>query len=222
MQDIILIDKPSGITSFDVIRSLRKKLGIRKMGHAGTLDPLATGLLIVGIGPGTKKLSSLIGLPKEYIAEIELGIKTDTADRDGNVIETKPVPNLTDSEIRKVLQNLEGEILLPVPAYSAVKQGGERLYARARKGESVTPPQRTMEVREAEFMTYKDNLLTARFQVGSGTYIRSLAERIGEDLQTLGTIKNLRRTSIGSYRIEDATALSAISSDPEKTAPRAS
>lgn len=208
MKKILLIDKPSGITSFDVIRELRKKLGIKKMGHAGTLDPLATGLLIIGIEEGTKELSNLIGLDKEYIAEIELGIQTDTSDRDGTVLEKKPVPDFTDEDLESILQNLQGSHKLEVSPYSAIKKAGKPLYTYARKGEDVTPPLRTMEIKETELLERNNNLLTIRFVVGSGTYIRSLAEKIGEDLNTLGTIKNLRRTRIGEYSVTDAKKLS--------------
>lgn len=148
MEDILLIDKPAGVTSFDVLRRLRKKLGMVKMGHAGTLDPMATGLMIVGIGEGTKKLKEYLKLPKVYEAEVMLGIKTTTGDREGEVIESANIKyqNVAEGDIHRTLLSIVGKIVLPVPMYSAVKVGGKRLYARARKGEVFDTPKKEMEV----------------------------------------------------------------------------
>lgn len=205
MQDqIILVDKPKGITSFDVIRILRKKTGIWKMGHAGTLDPLATGLMILATGKKTKELTQLLGLPKTYIAEILLGTKTDSADTDGAVIETKPVPELTLEAIEKVLQTMTGDIELSVPIYSAIKRDGKPLYAYAREGIAVEVPKKIMHISYAKAISYTAPVITIDFGVKSGTYIRSLAEELAVRLGTVGTIQNLRRTTIGEFKVEDA------------------
>ncbi len=204
LTDVLLVDKPSGITSFDVIRRLRKKLGITKMGHAGTLDPLASGLLIIGVGSGTKKLHALAGLSKVYEAEILLGTKTDTGDVTGKVVMSIPVKEHSPGEIKKALHSLVGTVTLAVPLYSAVKQKGKPLYRYAREGKSVTVPMSEMEVHEAMLLSIEGAILKVRFDVGSGTYIRSLAEELGERLGIVATLKNLRRVSIGKYKVDDA------------------
>ncbi len=205
--DILLIDKPKGITSFDVIRLLRKKLGIRKMGHSGTLDPLATGLLLIGVGAGTKKLPSLIGLPKTYEAEILLGKKTDTGDITGNVIEEKNIPHFSKEDIIRVLEGMVGEHMLTVPMYSAIKKDGKALYAYAREGLSVEAPQKPMRVIAISLIDASGATIKVFFEVSSGTYIRTLAELIAERLGTVGTIANLRRLSVGMYNVKDAESI---------------
>ena len=214
--DILLIDKPKGITSFDVIRRLRRELGIKKMGHAGTLDPLATGLMIIGIEKGTKKLNEYLKLPKEYIAEIRLGERRSTGDLEGAILESKVVENIDESFIQEVITGMVGTQSLPVSAYSAIKKDGVPMYKRARKAEKSGKviedvPLRDMEVTEVELLKieYVDSfcVLTVRFYVGSGTYIRSLAEEVGRRLGYPATLQNLRRTKIGEFRIEDARML---------------
>ncbi len=214
--EIILIDKPKGITSFDVIRRLRKELGIRKMGHGGTLDPLATGLMIIGIESGTKKLSEYIKLPKEYVAEIRIGEKRSTGDLEGEILEEKEVTELDPIKVAKVITSMHGTLALPVSAYSAIKKDGVPLYKRARKAEKSGEviddlPIRTMQVFSAtlENTLCADNrcVLTVRFFVSSGTYIRSLGEEIGKRLGYPATLQNLRRTQIGDFKIEDAREL---------------
>ncbi|MEX0933880.1 MAG: tRNA pseudouridine(55) synthase TruB [Candidatus Paceibacterota bacterium] len=240
--DILLVDKPSGMTSFDVIRALRTKLSTKKMGHApkslrmghapkslrmghapkslrmghaGTLDPLATGLLIIGVGEGTKKMSEFLKLPKEYEAEIMLGVQTDTGDTDGKVIQETPVAEIQKETIQDALLSLVGDIDLPVPLYSAVKQKGKPLYWRVRRGEEVIPPVKTMHVENVELMgvSYEEGRIRiqARMNVGSGTYIRSLAEELGRILGFPATISALRRTRIGEYSIHDAQSLEEVS-----------
>lgn len=208
--EILLVDKPKGISSFDIIRRLRKRFGRIKMGHAGTLDPLATGLMIIGIGAGTKKLHNLIGLPKIYEAHVLLGKKTDTGDLDGKVIEEKPVENLDDSQVRNIVQSMIGIHHLAVPAYSAVKQGGVPLYKKARAGQVVQAPIKPMEVqsiklRSVDFIsTEKSAVLDIEIGVTSGSYIRTLGEELGNRLGYPATLKELRRTSIGPYSLKDA------------------
>lgn len=205
--EIILVDKPTGMTSFDVIRVLRKKIGVWKMGHAGTLDPLATGLLVIGVGDATKMLTGLVGLPKTYEAEILLGTRTDTSDIDGTVLETASVPVFTVDDVEKTLEGMVGELDLPVSLYSAIKKDGKPLYKYARSGESVEIPMRKMVVRGVRFVAYENNVVQAVFDVSSGTYVRSLAEEFARRLGTIGTIQNLRRLSVGEYKVENAKKL---------------
>ncbi|MFC1615134.1 tRNA pseudouridine(55) synthase TruB [Patescibacteria group bacterium] len=209
MENIILIDKPKGITSFDVIRKLRKKLGIRKMGHAGTLDPLASGLLIIGIEKGTKQLKDLIGLDKEYEAEVLLGIRTNMGDMEGEILEEANISiDSISANLNDVLNGLVGVLELPVPIYSAIKRGGEALYKKARRGEDVEAPIKRMEIKSIELLDTKqvENkvVLSIRLEVSSGTYIRSIAEEIGHRLGVPATIQNLRRTKVGDFDIKDA------------------
>lgn len=211
--ELLLIDKPLGITSFDVIRRLRRILNIKKMGHAGTLDPLATGLMIIGVGAGTKKLTGLVKLDKEYIAEVRIGESRSTGDLEGEVLEEKIVKGLTREMVEIVLATMVGTLTLPVSAYSAIKIDGLEMYKRARRaeksGEVVTEvPIREMRVDAAELLQFKISgnqaVATVRFSVGSGTYIRSLAEELGRLLEYPATLQALRRTKVGEFSIEDA------------------
>ncbi len=207
-ENILLIDKPIGITSFDVVRRLRKKLNIKKIGHAGTLDPLATGLMVLGIGKGTKLLNEYIKLPKVYEAEICIGESTTTGDREGEVIQKTKVKKIKEMDIKKALSEMIGVNKLPVSPYSAIKRNGEPLYKKARRGEHVKPPIREMLVYEAKLLDVKNKndkvFLNVLFNVGSGTYVRSLAEKLGEKLMYPARLENLRRTQVGEFDIKDA------------------
>ncbi len=214
--DILLIDKPLGISSFDVIRRLRRELGIRKMGHGGTLDPLASGLMIIGVESGTKKLSEYLKLDKEYVTEVRIGERRSTGDLEGTILESCDVSLLDESRVKEVLQTMLGEISLPVSAYSAIKKDGVPMYKRARTaekaGETIDDvPARTMRVDAAELLSLAcaegKCIATIRFAVGSGTYIRSLGEELGKRLGYPATLQALRRTQIGNFRIEDARRL---------------
>lgn len=209
--DIILIDKPKGISSFDVIRKLRKKYGLRKMGHSGTLDPLATGLLIIGVGQGTKKLSRFIKLSKVYEADVLLGIKTETGDMEGKILEKKKTGNLNLGKIKKTLDSLKGKLILEVPKYSAVKISGQPLYRLSRKGKYFAAPKKEMEI---FWIKLKDNfkqgdyyILKIKLKVKSGAYIRSIVEEIGRRLGWPAVVKELRRTKIGGFNISQAEKL---------------
>jgi len=206
-EEIILVDKPKEITSFDVIRILRRKLGIKKMGHAGTLDPLASGLMLVGVGKGTKKLTQLTGMDKVYVAEVLLGKRTTTGDLEGEVTEEKPVEDLNEKKVKEVLAGMVGTLELEVSIYSAIKRNGRPLYKYARAGQEVEIPIRPMTILSAKLLEIKDNVLTIEFKVKSGVYIRSVGEELGRRLGTVATLANLRRTKIGSYRVEDALKL---------------
>jgi len=210
-ENILLVDKPKGITSFDVIRRLRKELGIKKMGHAGTLDPLASGLMIIGINDGTKRMDEFLKLPKSYEAEILLGTKTDTGDLEGEVIDTAEAYDIDEDYIREVVNNFVGVFELPVPAYSAVKRGGKKLYELAREGKEIELPIRKMEVYKSVFKKISESeegpIVTVVFDVASGVYIRSLVEYLGKFLDIPATLSGLRRTKIGGWNIKDARTL---------------
>ncbi len=221
--EILLIDKPKGITSFDVIRRLRRQYSQNhdgekapKMGHAGTLDPLATGLMVIGVGKGTKRLTDLTKLDKEYIAEVRIGERRSTGDLAGDVLEQKEVTEAQaelQSRVSSVLPSMLGELTLPVSAYSAIKVDGVAMYKRAYKaektGELVTEvPVRVMKVYEVELLSFEKGDTQAvseiRFKVGSGTYIRSLAEELGNKIDYPATLQNLRRTQVGDFTIKNA------------------
>ncbi len=215
LPELLLIDKPAGITSMDVIRQLRKKLDIRKIGHAGTLDPLATGLMLVGVGPGTKKLTDLVKLDKEYVAEVRIGESRSTGDLEGEVLKEKSAKKLSEEELVDELDSMIGRLKLPVSAYSAIKVGGVPMYKRARKAEKTGEiikeiPKREMEVKGAQLLSFKPGeraVASVRFHVGSGTYIRSLGEELGRRLGYPATLQNLRRTKVGDFDINDAEQL---------------
>jgi tRNA pseudouridine55 synthase len=222
LPEILLVDKPVGKTSFDVIRILRRKLGVKKMGHAGTLDPLASGLMIIGLGAGTKRLSDFVKLDKEYLAEILIGEKRSTGDMEGIVLSEKTVTK-TGKEIHDLvysaLENMIGELSLPVSAYSAIKVAGVPMYRQARLaeriGELVTEvPMRVMKVYEAQLFKIELKpgraVATVKFAVGSGTYIRSLAEELGNRLGYPATLYSLRRIKVGQFDIEMAKSLDDI------------
>jgi len=209
--DIILINKPKGITSFDVIRKLRIKIGVRKMGHAGTLDPLASGLMIIGIEDGTKKLAEYIRLDKTYIADILLGRETSTGDMEGEVVKEAKVFFIEEDYIKELMNAFNGEFLLLPPKYSAIKKDGKPLYKYARSGEDVEISPRTMKVYKSRFLGARKEaegfVLKVSFEVASGVYIRSLVQKIGELLGAPTTLYNLQRIKIGKFKLEKAIEL---------------
>ncbi|MFN3692695.1 MAG: tRNA pseudouridine(55) synthase TruB [Candidatus Paceibacteria bacterium] len=229
-ENILLIDKPKGLTSFGVVARVRRILEVKKAGHAGTLDPLATGLMVIGVGSGTKTLTSLVKLDKEYIAEILIGQRRSTGDMEGEVLEEKEVPvQIPLDTIATTLKSLLGDIVLSVSAYSAIKVDGVPMYKRARiakkKGEHAAGvPERAMRVDAAEirandsviYESKQFQLVTVRFAVGSGTYIRSLAEELGRRLGYPATLFNLRRTKVGEFLIEDSVTLEALAAAHSK------
>jgi tRNA pseudouridine55 synthase len=208
-EGMLLIDKPKGVTSFAVVQKIRKRYNEKKVGHAGTLDPLASGLLVVGVGAGTKHLRHYIDCTKVYEAEICIGEKSTTGDAEGEILETVPVLHIDETTLRQTLKHMVGTLRLPVSPYSAMKQGGEPFYKKARRGEHLTIPIRDMEVYEATLLdapTFKGErgYVLVRFTVGSGTYVRSLAEELGKQLGYPARIENLRRTQVGEFLVTDA------------------
>lgn len=196
---ILFIDKPSGITSFDAIRQMRRKLGIRKIGHAGTLDPLATGLLILATEKDTKKLTAFLKLDKEYEAEMELGKTSDTYDRDGKIQVIIEHPEISRENLDAALKEFVGEIEQTPPAYSAIKVWGKPAYKYARKGEKVELPSRKIRIFEIEVLDFTPPFVRLRVQCSSGTYIRSLVHELGLTLGTGAIVQNLRRTKVGNF-----------------------
>ena len=224
LPEMLLIDKPVGMTSFDVIRVLRKKTGIKKFGHAGTLDPRASGLMILGVEKGTKRLTEFIKLDKEYIAEIRVGESRTTGDLEGEVMEEREVEEIfSEEKISATVALLVGTHTLPVSAYSAIKVDGKPMYKHAReaeaKGELVADvPVRDMVVYESELLAHsseviegkKHYVVKVRFHVASGVYIRSLAVYFGDLVGYPSTLQSLRRTKIASYNVEDAISLDLL------------
>jgi tRNA pseudouridine55 synthase len=192
---VALVDKPGGPSSFAVVAQIRRVTGART-GHAGTLDPFATGLLIVLSGRATKIAPCLVGLDKRYLTEIDLTCGTSTGDPEGEVVERHPP--LGEDELSRRLERLRGEIELPIPAASAVKVGGERAYRLARRGVEVEMPVRRSTVHALDVIAYTGERLTLDVRVTSGTYVRSLAIALG------GHCASLRRTEVGPFSVEDA------------------
>lgn len=203
MDKILLIDKPSGISSFDVIRRLRNKIGMQRMGYAGTLDPLATGLLIIGIGDATKNLDNYVSLSKEYEVLIEFGKNSTTYDADGE-ISNGVLRGVDRKEFENVLKNFIGEILQMPPIFSAKKIKGVRAYDLARKGKEVKLEPKSIKIYKIEILNWDWPFVRLRVNCGKGTYIRSLAHDIGERLGCGGYVKELRRTAIGEFKVENA------------------
>jgi tRNA pseudouridine55 synthase len=201
---LVLVDKPAGPSSFSIVRDLRNRTGARA-GHAGTLDPFATGLLLVLLGRSTKLAQRFVGLDKRYLTEIDLAARTSTADREGDVIEQREPPEA--SELDRLLQRFHGEVDLPVPAASAIKVGGERAYKLHRRGVAVEMPVRRSTIHELALVAYDGRVATLDLLVGSGTYVRSIADELG------GHCRTLRRTEIGPFRVEDADDGRVIPSD---------
>jgi tRNA pseudouridine55 synthase len=192
---LLLVDKPRGPSSFAIVREIRNRTGART-GHTGTLDPFATGLLLVLSGAATKLAQSFVGLDKRYLTDVELTSRTSTGDPDGEVVERLDPPERAELEVR--LAGLRGEIELPIPATSAVKIGGERAYRLARRGIAVEMPLRRSRVDALDVIAYTGDTVTLDLLVSSGTYIRAIADALG------GHCRTLRRTEVGPFRVEDA------------------
>ncbi len=215
-EELLLIDKPAGMTSFGVVARVRRLLSQRaggkvKVGHTGTLDPFATGLMILLVGKGTKRSNEFLKLDKVYEAEIVLGATSTTGDPEGEITQTT---NRTDEiakiELEAALAQFTGEIQQIPPAFSAIKINGQRAYKLARKGEEVIMPARTVTVYGLELIEYSYPVVRIRTHVSSGTYIRTLAEDIGQTLGVGAYCRELRRTKVGDYSIEQATSLNDL------------
>ena len=211
MDGIIVINKEKEYTSHDVVAKLKKKLNISKVGHTGTLDPNATGVLPILIGKGTKFSKYLINHDKIYEVELELGKKTDTADIEGKVIEEKNVDEKYIKEnLLQVLESFVGKQEQIPPMYSAIKKNGKKLYEYARAGEKVEIEPRKIEIYKIDLNKYDKNIISFVVSCSKGTYIRSLCEDIAEKLNTVGYMKNLKRLQVGEFNIKDAVYIDDI------------
>ena len=210
MNEIIVVNKEKDYTSRDVVNKLTHILGTKKVGHTGTLDPIATGVLVCLTGKYTKLVDLIISYEKEYIAEIKLGIKTDTLDILGNVIEKCDVEPIDKQIMVDVLNSFLGVYEQVVPKYSAVKINGKKLYEYARNNEEVILPKRMVEIKEIELINYEKDIIKFRVIVSKGTYIRSLISDICDKLGTCGTMNSLIRTKQGKFKIEDSYLLDNI------------
>lgn len=210
LDGILLLDKPGGMSSNAALQAARRLLRAEKGGHTGSLDPLATGLLPLCFGEATKIAGLLLGSAKAYEAEVVLGVTTDTDDSDGAVLRERPLPALDEAAVRAALQPLTGRIRQRAPVYSALKQGGEPLYARARRGEAIEAPVREVEVHAIELLALAGERLRLRVSCGSGTYIRSLARDLGEALGCGAHIAALRRLWVEPFRAPRMVTLEAL------------
>ncbi len=210
MDGILIINKPEGLTSHDVVARIRRKLGIRRVGHAGTLDPLATGVLVVLVGRSTKLFDKFVNFDKAYEATLRLGLVTDTADIKGRILAENPVGEISQKEVEKVMQKFIGEIEQVPPMYSAVKVNGKRLYKLARKGIQIRRSPRRVFVKEFRLLDMNLPDIHFHLECSKGTYVRKLAEDVGEELGCGGCIVQINRTRIGPFSINEAIPLEEV------------
>ena len=208
---IININKPAGWTSFDVVKKVRGIIKEKKVGHAGTLDPFAEGVLVLGTGPDTKKLTDITMANKTYWAELTLGKATDTQDRDGKIIAEEVVPELTKETIAAVLASFDGPQEQIPPMYSAKHVNGQRLYKLARKNKTVERVPVKISIDQISILDYTEPVITFNVTCSKGTYVRVLGSDIAAKLGTVGHLTALTRTSVGSYHIADATTIEELS-----------
>jgi tRNA pseudouridine55 synthase len=206
----LVIDKPSGLTSHDVVQRVRRWAKQRRVGHLGTLDPLATGVLPIALGEATKLSQLLTHGEKGYRGQIRLGLETTTYDREGEVVEERSGPWPAREQLAKALAAFRGEIDQVPPPYSAVKRGGQAAYRRARRGEEVALEPRRVTIGRIELIAYEPPLLTVEVDCSSGTYLRAIAHDLGRQLGTLGTLWDLVRTRSGPFRLEAAIPLAQL------------
>lgn len=205
LEGLLLVDKPRDVTSHDVVDMVRRALGTRKVGHAGTLDPMATGLLILGAGRATRLLRFLGALPKTYLGRARLGVETTTLDADGDVTRESPV-TATEARVRDAMRALVGESMQSPPAFSAVKVGGRKLYEAARRGEELPAAQRSIRVDRFELLRFVGGDADFEVTCSSGTYVRVLAADVGATLGCGAHLIALRRTRIGPFDVADAVS----------------
>lgn len=209
MEGIIVVNKPKGITSFDVIRKLKKILKTKKIGHTGTLDPLATGVMLVCVGRATKLASDLEAKDKIYIADFDIGYATDTYDIEGKKIAENTI-EISKKNLKQSIKKFIGNIKQIPPMYSAIKIDGNKLYHLARKGIEVERPERNVTIEYINLLDFKDNKVKIETKVSKGCYIRSLIYDIGQDLGTYATMTALQRKQVGDYSLENSYSLEQI------------
>ncbi len=210
MDGIILVNKPQGWTSHDLVQKVRRLLNIKKIGHTGTLDPLASGLMMLTIGKATKLLPFIVEHSKEYIAELQMGYSTDTLDITGEVREQKEIVPYTTNDILKAFEEMKGPQLQTPPMFSSKKVNGKKLYELARKNIEIERKAVPIEIKELELLETEDDVIRFRVRCSSGTYVRVICSDIAEKLNNLGVMKSLVRTSIDNYRLEQASSLEDI------------
>jgi tRNA pseudouridine55 synthase len=208
-EGLLLVDKPPGVTSHDVVDSVRRTLATKKVGHAGTLDPMATGLLLIGVGRATRLLRFLGDLLKTYEGTLKLGVETDTLDADGEVIRESTV-DVTTERVAEAMHSLVGESLQRPPAFSAVKVGGRKLYEAARAGDPLEAEPREIRVDAFDLLSFDPPDVTFRVICSGGTYVRVLAADVGASVSAGAHLTALRRTAIGPYRLEEAVTPEAV------------
>jgi tRNA pseudouridine55 synthase len=206
----LIVDKPAGWTSFDVVAVVRRAAGVRRVGHAGTLDPLATGVLPVAIGAATRLVEYLADARKTYLARVRLGTVTDTYDREGKVVATKDALGVERGALEAALAAFRGQVEQRPPPYSALKREGVPLYRHARAGRPIEPPPRTITIHSIDVLAFDPPLVTLRVECGKGVYVRSLAHDLGAALGVGGSLDELRRTRVGPFRSEDAVSIDAL------------
>ena len=204
------VDKPRGPTSHDVVARLRRASGVRRIGHAGTLDPLATGVLVVAVGRATRLIEYLTDADKAYLAEITFGVATDTYDAEGTVVERRDASGVSESRVEEALAGLRGTIQQRPPAHSAISVGGKRLYELARAGRAVEAPVRTVHIDRLELRAWRPPVAEVFVQCSKGTYVRSLAHDVGVVVGEGAHLSALVRTRVGRFALTDATPLERL------------
>ncbi|MBI4313267.1 MAG: tRNA pseudouridine(55) synthase TruB [Candidatus Omnitrophica bacterium] len=217
MDGLLIVDKPARMTSHDVVNRMRRIFPGVRIGHGGTLDPMATGVLLILMGRVTKSADQLLSLDKEYEGTILLGLTTDTHDIEGKILSERPVPTLTLSKIEEACRRFSGEIEQVVPVFSAVRFGGKRGYELARAGIAVPEKRRRVNVSTLQVCDFKTPQISIRVACSKGTYVRTLAHDIGEALGCGGTLSALRRTRVGSWTLAAAKTLSELESMDSRT-----
>ena len=208
--EVLLLDKPLDWTSFDVVKRIRWSFSVPKVGHAGTLDPKATGLLIVCTGKKTKELDSFMGLEKEYEGTMELGVRTPSFDSETEVTERMPYESVSLEELERIVSGFVGQQLQTPPMYSAVKHHGKPLYKFARKGKVVERAPKVVDVRGFDILRMESPMVQFRVVCSKGTYVRSLVNDVGTKLGCGATLRSLRRTRIGGYHVRDAVTIEEL------------
>ncbi|MEY4924650.1 MAG: tRNA pseudouridine synthase [Verrucomicrobiota bacterium] len=210
MEGVLLVDKPQGLTSHDVVYHLRRKLQIKKIGHAGTLDPMATGVLVMLIGKATRISQYLMSVDKVYEGEATLGVVTDSQDAEGEVMSTQPVPELTEARVREVMKGFLGDQYQIPPMHSAIKIGGVPLYKLARKGEEVEREPRFIRIAAFNLRSFATPKITFELHCTKGTYVRTVASDLGQKLDCGAHLSALRRTGSGKFTIGQCLPLEQI------------
>lgn len=209
-EGILLVDKPQGITSHDVVAKMRRVFHIKKVGHAGTLDPMATGLLLILIGRATKASQFLMSMDKEYVGTVKLGVLTDSQDADGAVLEERPVPELTDATVKAEMKTFLGDQYQTPPMFSAKKINGQKLYKLARQGKTVEREPRFIHISRFDLTDFSPPEISFLVGTSKGAYVRTIAYDLGERLSCGGHLNALRRTAVGQFRVEKAATIEAL------------